>query len=46
MAADNADNIDILYKNYDILNDAGDKITEVSVSIHLKSNFFRRNIHQ
>lgn len=30
MSSTEADNIDKLYKNYDILNDAKDKISEVS----------------
>lgn len=36
MASTEIDNIDKLYKNYDILNDAQDKISEVSFSF----NFF------
>lgn len=31
MSSNEADNIDKLYKNYDILNDAKEKIAEVSV---------------
>lgn len=32
MSSNEADNIDKLYKNYDILNDAKEKIAEVSVN--------------
>lgn len=32
MSSTEADNIDKLYKNYDILNDAKEKISEVSIS--------------
>lgn len=34
MSSTEADNIDKLYKNYDILNDAKEKISEVSIFIH------------
>lgn len=34
MASTEADNIDKLYKNYDILSEAKDKISEVSISLY------------
>lgn len=33
MSSTEADNIDKLYKNYDILSDAKEKISEVSISM-------------
>lgn len=34
MSSNEADSIDKLYKNYDILNDAKEKIAEVSMESH------------